>query len=385
VRSLVLLCGLAFVSLGLPDGLLGVAWPSMRHTFGRDLDALGMLLVTGTVGYVCASFASGPLLRRLQLGGVLALSCGLTSGALAGYAIAGRWGWLLPLSVVLGLGGGAIDAALNSYVAANHGARTLNSLHACFGVGAALGPLVMTSVLSTGRPWQRGYALVSAAQLVLAAAFVATAPRWPAVAHGPAHHHGPVGILDTLRLPAARLGIVMFVAYTGLEASMGAWTYTLLTAGRGIAPAAAGVAVSLFWGGLTAGRVLAATVGGRYAPAAMLHVALAGFAAGAVALWLSSGIASTLLSVAVAGLAAGPIFPTLTALTPARVGAAHLENAVGFQIAAGAIGISAIPALVGILADATDVTRIPTMFVVLAALLLVAYLAWHRFETAPAG
>src|SRR4051794_35114804 len=138
------LAAIAFVSLGLPDGLLGVAWPSMHEFFGVELDALGALLIATTTGYVVSSFSSGRLLRRSNLGTVLAGSCLLTASGLLGYASARHWLPVLALGSVLGLGAGAIDAALNTYVATHHSARMLNWLHACFGVGAASGPLIMT-------------------------------------------------------------------------------------------------------------------------------------------------------------------------------------------------------------------------------------------------
>jgi fucose permease len=154
-RVVPVLAALAFVSLGLPDGLLGVAWPSIRASFGLELDALGALLIAATIGYVASSFSSGHLLGRLNLGTVLAVSCGLTAAALLGYASAASWLAMLALGAVLGLGSGAIDAALNTYVATHHGPRMLNWLHACFGVGAASGPLIMTAVLESGSSWRR--------------------------------------------------------------------------------------------------------------------------------------------------------------------------------------------------------------------------------------
>jgi fucose permease len=379
VRLLVVLSGLAFVSLGLPDGLLGVAWPSMRATFARALDDLGVLLLALTAGSVVSSFASGQLLRRVSLGAVLAGSCALTSVALAGYAAAPRWWWLVPLAVVLGLGGGAIDAALNTYVATTHGPRAMNWLHASYGVGATLGPLVMTAVLQANLPWQRGYATVAGAQALLAAMFVATRRHWPRVAaDGSPHRPAAARIAHTLRLPVARLGILAFVIYTGIEASFGAWTYTLLTIGRGIEPAVAGGIVSTFWGGLTAGRLVAAIVTGRFQARHVLEASIAGVLAGAFAVWTNVATMVTLAGVALAGLACGPIFPMLVSSTPARVGAAHTANAVGFQIAAGAVGLSVLPAIIGLAADALGVETIAALLLVLAAALALVYRLWDR-------
>ncbi len=374
-RFLVLLAGLAFISLGLPDGLLGVAWPSIRAFFERDLDALGLLLVSATGGYVASSFASGRILRHMNLGMVLAASCLLTGVALLGYAWSAHWFMLVALAVVLGLGGGAIDAALNTYAATNHGPQTLNWLHACYGIGAALGPVIMTTVIGRGLPWQRGYAVVGTAQLVLAVSFLLTLRAWPHMSRPDpaAPGHPGATIRQTLALPAARLAIAAFIAYAGVEATFGAWTYTLLTAGRGLSPVEAGTVVSLFWGGLTAGRLLAASGGGLLTVGRLMHVAVWGVTLGAVIVWLSSGAGSTLAGVALAGCACGPIFPTLVATTPARLGAAHTANAVGVQIAAAALGLSLVPALVGVIADAAGVDMIATLLVALSLLLAVVH------------
>jgi fucose permease len=383
-RFLVLLAGLAFISLGLPDGLLGVAWPSIRAFFGRDLDALGVLLVAATAGYVTSSFASGRILRHMNLGMVLAASCLLTGVALLGYAASPRWLPLVALAVVLGLGGGAIDAALNTYAATNHGPRTLNWLHACYGIGAALGPVVMTTVIGQGLPWQRGYAIVGGAQLGLAAAFVLTLRAWPQTSRPDPAATGQLSatIRETLSLPAARLAVAAFIAYAGVEATFGAWTYTLLTAGRGLSPVEAGTVVSLFWGGLTAGRLLAASGGGLLTVGRLLDVAVWGVTLGAGIVWMSSGVGWTLVGVAVAGCACGPIFPTLVATTPARLGAAHTANAVGVQIAAAALGLSLVPALVGVIADAAGVDTIATLLVVLSLLLAGVYRLLDRVAPA---
>ena len=258
------LAALAFVSLGLPDGLLGVAWPSMRVFFGVDLQALGGLLVATTAGYVASSFSSGRLLRQVNLGTVLAASCLLTASGLLGYAAASHWPVVLALGVVLGVGAGAIDAALNTYVATHHGARTLNWLHACFGIGAASGPLMMTAVLQRGSTWQRGYVIVGIAQIALATCFALTFRAWPrSDGFAPSADRSAGATMgETLRVPAAWLGMAVFVAYAGVEASIGAWTFTVLTVARHIGIVQAGLLASLYWGGITAGRLLAAIGGG---------------------------------------------------------------------------------------------------------------------------
>lgn len=372
-RLLPPLAGLAFISLGLPDGLLGVAWPSIRAFFGLELDALGALLILTTLGYVTSSFSSGRLLQRMNLGTVLAVSCALTGAGLLGYANATWWPLMLAVGIVLGLGAGAIDAALNTYAALHLGPRALNWLHACYGAGAATGPMIMMAVLHAGRPWQRGYVSVGAAQLALAAAFALTAGWWPKTGGTSRSCEDATSapMRATLGEPAAWLGIATFFIYTGIEGSVGAWTYTLLTEGRGVAPEHAGVIASLFWSSLTAGRMLAGTAGGAVSVPTLLRIALAGVVLGTALVWLHAGLLSTAAGVALAGCACGPIFPLLVATTPSRLGTMHAANAVGFQIAAAAIGLSVLPGAVGVAATAWGIEAIAFLCFAIAILLVV--------------
>ncbi|MEN3336462.1 MAG: hypothetical protein V7647_138 [Acidobacteriota bacterium] len=378
------LAALAFVSLGLPDGLLGVAWPSMGAFFGVDLQALGGLLVATTTGYVASSFSSGRLLRRVNLGTVLAASCLLTACGLLGYAAVSRWPIVLALGVVLGIGAGAIDAALNTYVATHHGVRTLNWLHACFGVGASSGPLLMTAVLRGGSPWQRGYVLVGIAQIALATCFAVTFRAWPSSdgLAASADRTGAATMRATLTLPAAWLGMAVFIAYAGVEASIGAWTYTLLTVGRHIGVVEAGLLASLFWGGITAGRLLAALGGGVVSGHMLLRGGVWGVVLGVGLVWANLAPALTAAGLVLAGLACGPIFPSLIAMTPRRVGRPHAANTVGFQIAASAFGLSVVPGLVGVAGARIGVEAIARLFLALAVLLALVYQVLER--TAPA-
>jgi fucose permease len=374
-RRTALLLGLAFVgfvSLGLPDGLLGVAWPSIRAWFGLPLDALGPLLVATTAGSVVASFLSGRVLARASVGALLAAACAAQAASMAGYALAPGWWVLVGFGVFAGLGAGAIDAGLNTYVATHHSARTLNWLHACYGVGATSGPALMTAVLARGLPWQRGYALVAGAQLALALAFASTYSLWPPATRRPSASdteisHAPAGA--TLRIPAAWLGMTAFALYVGLEQSAGAWAYSHLTEVRGLTPARAGTWVSMFWGGLLVGRVGFGLVANCVPLDTLVRVAIGGVLA-ATALFAAHPFpgASEIGLVAI-GVACGPIFPSLIAATPARLGAPHAANAVGFQVAAAAIGQAFLPWATGWLARICGLAVLGPVLVVLAVAL----------------
>jgi fucose permease len=368
--ALAALCFLGFASIGLPDGVLGVAWPSIRAGFGLPLDALGALLVSTTAGYVASSFLAGAFLRRISVGALLALSCLATGATLLGYAVAPNWAVIVALGVVAGIGAGAIDAGINTFAATHFAPRTLHLLHAAYGVGTTAGPALMTSVLMGGHAWQRGYLAIGAIQLAVATGFAATLRLWPGPERGAGAGGERAGLHETLRQPAAQLGAAAFFLYLGIEASAGAWLYTLLSEGRGMSMAAAGSAVALYWSGLLVGRIGFGFAPNRLRPEALLPPSIAGVGAAAALLALDLAPAANLAAAAGLGFLAAPIFPALIGATPARLGPAHTANAVGVQVAAAALGQSLLPALTGVLAARLGLELLPRALVALALGLL---------------
>lgn len=379
-RLLVALTFIGFISLGLPDGLLGVAWPTMAGSLGVGLDDLGQLLAMLSVGFLVTSVLSGRLLARMGVGVLLAVSCLATALSLLGYAAAGAWPALLLLALLLGAGGGAIDAGLNAYAAAHYSPRALNWLHASFGLGATAGPLIMTSVLGAGLPWQVGYALVGGAQLSLAIGFALSRRQWDGVPQPGAADRSPVDmpLRATLVRPDVWLGCLLFLCYAGLEVSIGQWSYTLLTIGRGVEPALAGQWVGVYWGGLTAGRVLAGLLAGRVGLGTMAGAGAVGVLLGTLLIWLDPGGWLSALGLLLSGLALAPIFPALIALTAGRVGQEHAANAIGLQVAAANLGIASLPWLLGLALEPVGVAVIGPGLVLYAALHLGLYGAVQR-------
>ncbi len=366
---LLVLAYAGFVSIGLPDGLLGVAAPSMLTTFGLGPPALGALLATYSAGYLTASLASGSILARHGVGSVLAWSCLATAGSLAGYALAQRWGHVVAFGALTGLGAGAVDAGLNTFAATRHGVRTLNWLHACYGLGTTSGPLLMGAVLGAGGPWQLGYGLVGAAQLVLAGCFTATRARWPAPGAAAAGTAGAAPLAGTMGNHTVWLGVATFASYAGIEAAAGVWAYSLLTEARGVPMGLAAAAASAYWASFTLGRVVLGAVTDRFPLRRFLRACVLTILAGAALLWLGSDVLA-LLGLVLIGLGCAPIFPSLMAATPARVGAPHAANAIGLQICGATLGQSALPALVGLLAARAGLEVLGPTLAVAAALLL---------------
>jgi len=374
---LVVLAYVGFISLGLPDGLLGVAWPSIRGFFHLPLDALGVLLATFTTGYLLSSCSSGRILARVTVGSLLALSCLATATSLLGYALTPWWGTMVALGVLSGLGAGAIDAGVNTYVATRYSTRMVNWLHACYGIGATSGPVIMTSVLAAGLPWQWGYGIVGMGQLVLALCFGLTRMWWPA-ATAAEDTSTPLPIRtasskSTLRLPVVWLGIAVFFLYTGIEAATGTWTYSLFTESRAIPASTAGLWISIYWGCLTAGRLVCGAVVSWVSVYLLLRLCIISVALGATLIWLNLTSLLSCVGLALIGLALAPIFPSLIATTPERLGHAHTANGVGFQIAAAVLGQALLPGMLGMLARHLGLEMIGPALLAAALVLLVLY------------
>ena len=356
-RLIVALAFVAFVSLGLPDGLLGVAWPSVRATFGRPVSHLGLLLAAGTSGYLLSSFLGGTFVRLAGVGPLLLASSLAVAAALAGISLSPNWPTLLACAVLGGLGGGAVDAGINTFAASRFSARVVNWLHACWGLGATTGPVLMTAVLTRGLPWRLGYQAVAGMLALLSLLFLFTLRQWtiapPAPAEGAtdAKAHPPTASASqALRRPVVWMQLALFFLYCGIESTAGQLLYSLLTESRGMSKGAAGLATGGYWGALTAGRFVFGQLAASVSRRAVLRTGLGLAPLGAALLWLNAGPATSVAGAAILGFALAPIFPTLISITPQRVGEFFAPQAVGFQVAAANVGIALIPGAVGILA-----------------------------------
>ena len=377
--GLVVLAYVAFVALGMPDGLLGVAWPSIRTGFSIPLDAVGLLLAACVAGYMTSSFLSGPLVARLGIGRILAVSCGLTGTALFGYTLVPEWWMMVVLGVVAGLGAGAIDAGLNTYVAAHFGEGMMQWLHASYGLGVTLGPIVMTLALTAMNSWRVGYRVVGGFQLALAICFVLTLPMWgkkdtTSGSEEPKRltdYRTPMGA--TLRHLRVWLSILLFFLYVGAEVSLGTWTYSLLVESRGIEPTVAGLWAGSYWATFTAGRLLAGLYAKRVGVDALVLGGLAGALLGAALLMWAPSEVTNLVAIALIGFAIAPIFPALMSGTSRRVGAHLAANTIGMQMAVSGLGTAVVPGLLGVLARQLTLEAVPVCLVVMFLALFGLY------------
>jgi len=377
--GLVLLAYIAFIALGMPDGLLGVAWPSIREGFKIPLDALGSLLFVSTSGYLFSSFLSGKIIARIGVGKLLAISCALTGIALVGYTIVPSWWVMVALGVLAGLGAGAIDAGLNTYVAANFGAGLMQWLHASYGIGITAGPFIMTMALTSFQSWRIGYIIVGAFQFFLAISFALTLSMWSRETDSNPIENTKLltdyktPYRETFKNGRVWLSVLQFFLYTGTEVGVGTWTYSLLTESRGINPEIAGIWTGSYWAMFTIGRIIAGLYTRRVGVNKLIIGSLLSALSGSILLWWNPLPVVNLLAVGLIGLAIAPIFPGLVSGTSKRVGDQFAANTIGMQMAAGSLGVALVPSFFGVLARWYTLEIIPVALIILFLIQLGLY------------
>ncbi len=357
----VVLAVAAFVVLGLPEVGLGTAWPALRDAVDRPVEDLGVLLVALLVGYQITSIPSGRIVARLGTGWAVTVAALVSGIGLAGYAAAPDWWFVLGTTVVTGMGAGLTDTAFNAYAALNFDARQTNLLHAGFGIGATIGPIVMTTALVSGRGWRAGYLVFAAVQLVMLAILLSRR-RSLAVA------------IPRSGVSGRRISpwlILTFFLYTGLEVAAGQWAFTWLTEGRGVGTPVAGAWVAGYWGALTLGRLAFGLVAHRLSARSIVHLGTLGSIAGVLLLWWNPGAAGV-LGLPVVGFSLAGIFPALVMLTPGAVGAERSGDAMGLQLAAASLGAAAIPWVAGRFVGFSGLETLGPVLVVTGLVLLGA-------------
>lgn len=371
-------CYLGFVSLGLPDTLIGVAWPSIRDTFELQQGHVSWIFVGGGCSYFLSSFFAGRFLKVFNVGILLALSSGLVALAGFDYAIARIWPLFVLGSLLHGLGSGAIDTGLNHYVAHHFSARHMNWLHASYSVGAMLGPVVMTWAITSHSSFRLGYGIVAATLLWLAILFLITSSLWNHQSSSdsadqteatPLH----VPIAAALRLPTVWMHIAIFFLYTGLEVASGQWSFTILTESRGIDEKIAGFWVTLYWGAILAGRIIFGFIVDRFGIDPLIRLSTITALAGAgLFVWNPYPLASP-LALFLKGIGLAIIFPSLMTRTPQRLSKPIAAHAIGFQVGAAMLGAAAIPSLIGFIAQNASLRLVPAALLVFAGMLLVLH------------
>jgi fucose permease len=373
---------IAFITLGMPAGAIGVAWPHMRASLGAPLSGLGLLLAAWTIAYFVASASSGPATARLGTSTLLVAGCALAGAGALGLSLASRW-WMIPLvALLLGAGSGLIDAAVNAHVSLNRGVRYMGWLHASWALGAALGPQAIVISLATTGSWRAAFAAMAAAFLGISLLVGARRSDWArAVSDGTRRAPPSRGAASGYRRALLLLS-GLFLIGAGLEATAGDWSYTQLTAGRSVPAYLASWSASMFWAGLAGGRVALGLLGNRAAPARLLDVGIGMAMLAAVGFWLAPPLVAAFIALPILGIAVSVIFPLLLSLTPERVGIAMTTHTVGYGLAVGNIGAGGIPAVTGLVLQSAGVLALGPLLALMAAALTLLHLV-GRLATGP--
>ena len=374
VHLLLAVIYLSFISLGLPDSLLGAVWPSIYQGFGVPVSYSGVIFCIISVGTVISSLQSDRLTRRFGTGGVTAISVGMTAAALFGFSVSNSFLALCLWAIPYGLGAGSVDAALNNYVALHFASRHMSWLHCMWGVGASTGPYIMGTVLARNAGWHMGYRVIGVIQLVLTAVIAISLPLWKTGTAGNTEEQAAapakaLTLQQIFHIPGVKEVVITFFCYCSLEQTAGLWASSYLVLARGIAPETAAGFASLFFLGITAGRALSGFLTLKWNDAQMVRIGLCVIALGLAALFLPFGQTTALAGLVLIGLGCAPIYPSIIHATPGHFGAERSQAIIGVQMAGAYIGNCLMPPLFGVLADHTTIAVFPYCLLVLLILM----------------
>ena len=375
----------SFILLGMPGAVTSVGWPEIRDEFNLRQDSIGWLLIACTVGHLISGAFNGRLMAWLGNGPTMLLSITVYSGGLFGFWLATSWPMMVLFGLIGGWGSGTLDATGNTIAAARYNERIMNWLHACFGVGATLGPLMIALVVSTGSNW-RGGALVFA--LLLAILAVVLALLRPFANYKPDTHINETNIheernassLQTLSKMVVWIAILFFFFYTGLEVTIGQWTFTLFTESRELSADLARMWVSIYWGTFAAGRFMFGLISHWFSVNRWLRICLFGTLVSVLLLMFPNEPGLGVLGLALSGLTQAPIFATLISHMPKLVGRNHAANAIGYVVGASGIGLALLPWLAGMLAEQFSLEAIPPLILGTAIVLCLLFEALIRVD-----
>ena len=370
----------AFISLGLPDSLLGSIWPIAHRELGVPLAWSGPIFMIISLGTVVSSLFSDRLTRRLGAGLVTVLSIALTALALFGFGISTSY-WMLCLwAVPYGLGAGSIDAALNNYVALHFKSRHMSWLHCMWGIGASTGPYIMNMILTQGGTWHQGYQTISLIQLILTAVVMLSLPLWKKQrlvsdanttnSNSPSH---ALSLREIFALRGAKEVMITFFAYCALEQTAGLWASSYLSNFRGIDPVTAAGYASLFYLGITGGRAISGFITFLLNDSQMIRLGPGIAALGLLLLLFAPIDALSLAGLVIIGLGCAPIYPSIIHSTPAHFGTDKSQAVIGVQMASAYLGNVFMPPLFGLIARYTSIALYPVYLILLLILMIIMH------------
>ena len=374
VSLLLAIIYLAFVSLGLPDSLLGAAWPVMQQQMAVPLSFAGIIAMIVSGGTIVSSLLSDRLIKKLGTGLVTAVSVFLTAAALIGFSVSHSFWMLCLFAVPYGLGAGAVDAALNNFVSLHYSSRHMNWLHCCWGVGAAVGPYIMGHSLTGGAGWNSGYRTVAVLQMGLAAVLFLSLPLWKKrAAASEEKSSAPAKKLpEIFKIKGVKYVLAAFFGYCALEATTGLWASSFLVLRRGVSPGTAAAYASFFFIGITAGRFLCGFVSAKTGGRSMIRIGIIVTLLGIIALWLPLKSDWLCLNgLIIIGIGCAPVYPAIIHATPANFGKENAQAIIGVQMASAYLGATFMPPLFGLIANNISVGLYPAFLLFFAMLMLL--------------
>lgn len=378
VHLLLAIIYLAFISLGLPDALLGAAWPSMYPQFDVPVSYAGIISMIIALGTVVSSLQSDRLTKKLGTGKVTALSVLMTAMALFGFATSHSFGMLCLWAIPYGLGAGSVDASLNNYVALHYESRHMSWLHCMWGIGASAGPYIMGYALTAGWGWNSGYHIIAVLQIVLTAILLCSLPLWkqrPAevLQDGKVQNVKALSIREVLQLAGAREILVCFFCYCALEQTTGLWASSYLTLHKGVSADTAASFASMFYLGITVGRALSGFLTMKLNDVQMIRLGEVIIGIGVLVMLLPFGQRLSLTGLILIGLGCAPVYPCVIHSTPAHFGADKSQAIIGIQMACAYVGTCLMPPVFGLIANHITVALLPVYLLIILVLMVIMH------------
>lgn len=371
-QLLLVIIYIAFISLGLPDALLGSAWPSMYSELYVPVSYAGFISMIIAGGTIISSLFSDKLIRRLGTGMVTAISVAMTAAALLGFSCSHSFLELCLWGIPYGLGAGSVDTALNNFVALHYKSRHMSWLHCFWGVGATAGPYIMGMCLTNGLRWNSGYLFIGIIQIVLVLCLFLSLPLWKvknASAKAGETIYKAISLKETVRLPGAKAILTAFFCYCALEATTGLWASSYMVLYKGIHAETAAKWAALFYLGITMGRFISGFITDRLGDKAMVRSGQGIAALGIVLLMLPMGKSATLFGLIFIGLGCAPIYPSLLHETPVNFGAENSQAIMGIQMACAYVGSTFMPPVFGFMAQNISVRLYPFYLIIFVILM----------------
>ncbi len=383
IHLLIVIIYISFISLGLPDGLLGSAWPEMYKGLDVPISFAGIISMITSAMTVISALMCERLVKKLGTGLLTAISVGTTALALFLYSISSQFWHLCLVAIPYGLGAGSVDAALNNFVAVHYKSRQMSWLHCFWGLGCSAGPYILSYFLTNGHSWSMGYLAVFIIQAVLTVLLFISLPLWKMKAQQSAvevekSDAKPLGLKRTVSIRGVKEVMITFLCYCALESTAGLWAVSYIVLTKGIAAETAAGFGAVFYIGITGGRFLNGFIADRFGDNKMVYIGCSVIAAGIIALILPFGIVGAVIGFLLIGLGCAPIYPCIIHSTPARFGADTSQAIIGVQMASAYIGITVMPVLFGFLADNISIHLFPVFLVIILALMTVFFMRLNK-------